>query len=67
MENALYFNLNLNDDRGAAYAESKRFLDEYYNSDWPEWKVNVLTGYGYGSPLQCIEHIQAFRDVGAQR
>ena len=23
------------------YTESKRFLDEYYRSDWPEWKVNL--------------------------
>ncbi|MEM7250514.1 MAG: LLM class flavin-dependent oxidoreductase [Pseudomonadota bacterium] len=64
MENAIYFNLNINEDRDAAYTESKRFLDEYYSSDWPEWKVNVWTGHG--SPAECVERIRAFKSVGAQ-
>ncbi len=64
IENAIYFNLNINDDRGAAYAESKRFLDEYYSSDWPEWKVNVWTGYG--SAAECVERVQAFQAAGAE-
>ncbi|MFT4560323.1 MAG: alkanesulfonate monooxygenase SsuD [Gammaproteobacteria bacterium] len=29
LENSMYFNLNINDDREVAYTESKRFLDEY--------------------------------------
>ena len=64
LENSIYFNLNLNDDRGEAYAESKRFLDEYYSSDWPEWKVNVWTACG--PPEECAERISAFEYVGAQ-
>ena len=64
LENSIYFNLNLNDDSGEAYAESKRFLDEYYSSDWPEWKVNVWTACG--SPEECAERISAFEHVGAQ-
>ncbi|MCH9672465.1 MAG: LLM class flavin-dependent oxidoreductase [Gammaproteobacteria bacterium] len=63
MENSIYFNLNINDDREAAYTESKRFLDEYYSSDWPQWKVNVWTGYG--SPEECVERVRAFQSVGA--
>ncbi len=64
MENAMYFNLNINDDRAAAYTESKRFLDEYYSSDWPEWKVNVWTGYG--APAECAERLRAFDAAGVQ-
>ena len=64
LENAIYFNLNLDDDRSKSYAESKRFLDEYYNSDWPEWKVNVWTACG--APAECVERIHAFERAGAQ-
>jgi len=64
LENAIYFNLNLNDDRAVAYAESKRFLDEYYSSDWPEWKVNVWTACG--APAECAKRIRAFEPTGAQ-
>ena len=64
LENSLYFNLNINDDQTAAYTESKRFLDEYYSSDWPEWKVNVWTACG--APAECAERIRAFETAGAQ-
>jgi len=63
-ENSIYFNVNLNDDPAAAYTEAKRFLDTYYSSDWPEWKVKVWTACG--APETCAERIRAFRDVGAQ-
>lgn len=64
MENAIYYSLNINEDRAAAYAESKRFLDEYYSSDWPEWKVNVWTGYG--SPEECVAKLRDFAGAGVQ-
>ena len=64
MENSMYFNLNINNDRAAAYTESKRFLDEYYSSDWPEWKVNVWTGYG--APEECAERMRTFIAAGVQ-
>lgn len=64
LENSIYFNLNINDEHRAAYTESKRFLDEYYSSDWPESKVNVWTACG--PPAECAERIRAFVRVGAQ-
>ncbi len=64
LENAIYFNLNIGDDRQRAYTESKRFLDEYYSSDWPAWKVDVWTAYG--RPEECIERMRAFASAGAQ-
>lgn len=63
LENAIYFNLNINDDPNAAYAESKRFLDEYYSSDWPEKKVNVWTACG--APAECAERMRAYETAGA--
>lgn len=62
LENAMYFNLNIDDNRDAAFSESKQFLDEYYSSDWPEWKVNVWTACGPAG--YCAERIQEF--VGAE-
>ena len=64
LENSIYFNVNLNDNPAAAYTEAKRFLDEYYSSDWPEWKVKIWTACG--TPDVCAERIKAFQDVGAQ-
>ena len=60
----MYFNVNINDDPGEAYNESKRFLDEYYSSDWPEWKVTVWTAYG--TPAECAERMRAFDTAGVQ-
>lgn len=64
MENSMYFNMNINEDRAGAYEESKRFLDEYYSSDWPEWKVNVWTSYG--APEECADRLRAYADVGVE-
>ena len=64
LANSIYFNLNINDDPNAAYTESKRFLDEYYNSDWPEWKVNIWTACG--APAVCAERMKAYKAAGAQ-
>ena len=41
LENSMYFNLIINENHETAYTESKRFLDEYYTSDWSQWKVNI--------------------------
>ena len=64
LENAMYFNLNINENPEVAYTESKRFLDEYYSSDWPEWKVNVWTGHG--SPSECAARLLEFKKAGVQ-
>ena len=64
MECALYYNLNINEDRAQAYAEAKRFLDEYYSTDFPEGKINIWTAYG--SPTVCAETMQEFAAAGVQ-
>lgn len=64
LECALYYNLNINDDRAKAYAEAKRFLDEYYTTDFPEWKLNIWTAYG--PPVECLEKMRAYAAAGIQ-
>ena len=62
--NTLYYNANINEDRQAAYAESKRFLDSYYGTNWPEEVLDLWVAYG--SPQEVIEKIQGFVDAGAK-
>lgn len=63
-ENALYYNANINEDREAAYSESKRFLDAYYNTDWPEEWVRVEVAHG--SPQEVIEKIHSYAAAGVK-
>jgi alkanesulfonate monooxygenase SsuD/methylene tetrahydromethanopterin reductase-like flavin-dependent oxidoreductase (luciferase family) len=61
---ALYHNINLNEDRQAALAESKAFLDKYYTANFSPSFVEGWTAAG--SPKQCIEELQAYFDAGVQ-
>ena len=63
-DNTLYYNANINEDREAAYAESKKFLDIYYNRDWPKETVDLWVAYG--SPQEVIEKIRGFVEAGAK-
>ncbi|HZU00379.1 MAG TPA: LLM class flavin-dependent oxidoreductase, partial [Ktedonobacteraceae bacterium] len=38
-EACLYYNINVNEDREAAFQESKKFLDTYYSADYPRFFV----------------------------
>ena len=62
-ENTLYYNANINEDRNAAFAESKKFLDSYYTTDWPKEIVDLWVAYG--SPQEVIEKIHNFVEAGA--
>jgi alkanesulfonate monooxygenase SsuD/methylene tetrahydromethanopterin reductase-like flavin-dependent oxidoreductase (luciferase family) len=57
-----YHNFNINEDRDAALAESKRFLDTYYSADFAPDFVDAWTATG--SPEQCIEHILNYQRLG---
>lgn len=63
-DHSLYYNVNINPDRKAAAAESKRFLDTYYDYDIsPEG----LDGWvAYGSADEVIDKIGAYVAVGAK-
>ncbi|HKV43935.1 MAG TPA: LLM class flavin-dependent oxidoreductase [bacterium] len=58
----LYHNINVNEDRGAALAESKRFLDTYYTTDMPPDRVASWTAAG--SPKECVEHLRVYERMG---
>jgi alkanesulfonate monooxygenase SsuD/methylene tetrahydromethanopterin reductase-like flavin-dependent oxidoreductase (luciferase family) len=61
---ALYHNININEDRQAALAESKTFLDTYYTANFSPAFVEGWTAAG--SPTQCIEALHAFFNAGVQ-
>jgi alkanesulfonate monooxygenase SsuD/methylene tetrahydromethanopterin reductase-like flavin-dependent oxidoreductase (luciferase family) len=63
-DNTLYYNVNINEDRDTARAESKRFLDLYYGFDIMRERLD--TWVAYGSPDEIIAKIQQFFDVGAK-
>jgi len=62
-EACLYYNINVNEDREAAFAESKQFLDSYYSVDYP--RPYLENWVAFGSPQACIDHVRAFIDAGA--
>jgi alkanesulfonate monooxygenase SsuD/methylene tetrahydromethanopterin reductase-like flavin-dependent oxidoreductase (luciferase family) len=62
-EACLYYNINVAKDRETAMSESKRFLDSYYEVDYPR---SILERWvAGGSPQQCIEALRAFIAAGA--
>jgi alkanesulfonate monooxygenase SsuD/methylene tetrahydromethanopterin reductase-like flavin-dependent oxidoreductase (luciferase family) len=64
-DHVLYHHINVNDDKGAALADSKKFLDLYYSADYSEERLaSWLT---YGSPRDCIEQLRIYRDAGVRR
>jgi alkanesulfonate monooxygenase SsuD/methylene tetrahydromethanopterin reductase-like flavin-dependent oxidoreductase (luciferase family) len=61
---ALYYNININDDREAAIQESQRFLEEYYTPI--TFSRDRVEGWvACGTPEQCIQQIQTFIKAGA--
>jgi alkanesulfonate monooxygenase SsuD/methylene tetrahydromethanopterin reductase-like flavin-dependent oxidoreductase (luciferase family) len=58
----LYHNININEDKQAAQAEAKKFLDIYYTTDYtPE----AIDGWvATGSPEECAERLRLMKDVG---
>ena len=59
---ALYHNININEDRAAALAESKKFLDTYYTSNFSAAFVEGWTVAG--GPKHCTEQLRAYLDAG---
>ena len=65
LENCLYHNINVNEDREVAYEETKRFLDAYYSANFSRERIEAWSALG--SPEQCIENLRSFRETGIQR
>jgi alkanesulfonate monooxygenase SsuD/methylene tetrahydromethanopterin reductase-like flavin-dependent oxidoreductase (luciferase family) len=63
LEMIYYYNINVNEDRAAAFTEAKAFLDRYYTANMPESRVEAWCALG--SPTECAERIRAFIAAGA--
>ena len=62
MRSALYYNININEDRKAALEESKAFLDKYYTSNF---SAKFVEGFvAAGPPKRCIEDLQNYFAAG---
>jgi len=64
-DNVLYHHINVNDDKAAALADSKTFLDLYYSADYS--KERLESWLTYGTPADCIAQLKAFKDSGCRR
>ena len=56
--------INVNRDRNAALAETKQFLDAYYDQDHDGRRVETWTAAG--TPDECVEHLRVFSRMGFQ-
>jgi alkanesulfonate monooxygenase SsuD/methylene tetrahydromethanopterin reductase-like flavin-dependent oxidoreductase (luciferase family) len=64
-DHVLYHHINVNDDREAALADSKTFLDLYYTANYSKERLEAwLT---YGTPRDCIEHLRRYKAAGCKR
>ncbi len=59
---ALYHNININEDRQAALAEAKAFLEAYYTSSFSPAFVEGWTVAG--GPRACVARLRAYLDAG---
>ena len=64
-DNVLYHHINVNNDKAAALANSKTFLDLYYSADYS--KARLESWLTYGSPRECIAHLKQFKASGCRR
>jgi alkanesulfonate monooxygenase SsuD/methylene tetrahydromethanopterin reductase-like flavin-dependent oxidoreductase (luciferase family) len=62
-EVCIYHNINVNEDREAALAESKRFLDSYYSVNYA--REFIERWVALGSPAECIANLRSFIEAGA--
>lgn len=62
-EVGMYYNLHVNEDRDAAFEESREFLKRYYGEDYPR---EFLEPYwlASGSPEQCADRLRSLIDAG---
>jgi len=62
-EVAIYHNINVDEDRDRAFAEAKRFLDNYYSVDYRQDVLKLWVAAG--SPAQCVQSLQRYVEAGA--
>lgn len=62
-EVAVYYNINVDENREQALQDSKRFLDAYYTTDYARDYLDMWVAMG--SPEHCIQEIRGLIDAGA--
>jgi alkanesulfonate monooxygenase SsuD/methylene tetrahydromethanopterin reductase-like flavin-dependent oxidoreductase (luciferase family) len=60
----MYYNVNIGESKAKALAESKKFLDTYYMTDFAEPMLDALW-VAAGSVEECADRLRAFVDAGA--
>jgi alkanesulfonate monooxygenase SsuD/methylene tetrahydromethanopterin reductase-like flavin-dependent oxidoreductase (luciferase family) len=60
----LYYNVNINESKEKALDESKKFLDTYYMTDFPESALDALW-VAAGTVEQCADRLRALVEAGA--
>ena len=54
-----YVNVNVDDDTGRAFEETKRFLDRYFGGDHSRGEIDEWCAYG--PPALCAEYLDRYR------
>lgn len=62
-ETSIHGMVNINDDKRAAYDESKYYFNHYYGPRWPSEGIIELW-LAHGSPRECASLIQSWIDMG---
>jgi alkanesulfonate monooxygenase SsuD/methylene tetrahydromethanopterin reductase-like flavin-dependent oxidoreductase (luciferase family) len=62
-ETSIHGMVNINDDKRAAYDESKYYFNHYYGPRWPSEGIIELW-LAHGSPKECASLIQSWIDMG---
>jgi alkanesulfonate monooxygenase SsuD/methylene tetrahydromethanopterin reductase-like flavin-dependent oxidoreductase (luciferase family) len=62
-ETSMHGMVNINDDRHAAYAESKDYFSHYYSPGYPSDEL-IKVWLAHGPPEACAEMIQSWIDMG---
>lgn len=62
-ETAIHGMVNINDDKQAAYQESRFYFDHYYSPGWPP-ESTLQAWLAHGSPRECARLIQTWIEMG---
>ncbi len=62
-EASLYCDINVGDDSKASFAECKRFLDDYYGTDYDP--ALIALSAAWGTAQECIARLRSYIDAGA--
>lgn len=62
-ETSIHGMININDDKHAAYAESKYYFNHYYGPRWPSEEI-INLWLAHGPSKECASLVQSWIDMG---